>query len=254
MSGLAWGLALTKLEGNWGILGVSGLAQEVSGFRAGAWSLAEGIQGLVHCSPCSKKGFRVWRGKSLLNPLESLVKVSVPSPKTQALGKSHLESEPRCLGFRSRVSGTGGWVVAAVQTNTSIHVLALTNHSVLDRGDRHRWERDSEGLAFESHPALECNMSVQTEGELAARSMLIRTRPRGGPERTTTKHSSTRAESFAFVFFQRCAGPLSLCPGHSAGRTAQIPCHQRSEQTQYRRIFEQKEMLTCVHAPCLNLV
>ena len=31
---------------------------------AGAWSLAEGIQGLVHCSPCSKKrvkgfGFRV---------------------------------------------------------------------------------------------------------------------------------------------------------------------------------------------------
>ena len=22
---------------------------------AGAWSLAEGIQGLVHCSPCSKK-------------------------------------------------------------------------------------------------------------------------------------------------------------------------------------------------------
>lgn len=88
-------------------------------------------------------------------------------------------------------------------------------------------QRDSEGFAFESHPALECNMSVQTEGELAARSMLIRTRPRGSPERTTTKHSSTRAESFPCVLVT-VPGELHRYP----------VIRSRSEQTQYRRIFE----------------
>ena len=87
---------------------------------------------------------------------------------------------------------------------------------------------------------------MQTEGELAARSMMICTRPRGSPEKTAAKHSSTRVEPLRRVI-PGMRGAVFLVSWSQCREncTDTLSSEIRADPVQ-AHLFEQKQMWKCL--------